>query len=390
MSFENWEYETAKSWEEVWAVPCLALTTRPSPTGSWPESLTQPGTWGSYSGIGPMQITECDFHAYRMKMVPCNTWLLLRQVITMQVADHLRKGSQTLQAWTQLLSKQLAACANTLYGWREEVELLRGSVLMTTAQQLISGDDLASMDDYKVLATQLTGRCSQYLPASHFFQVLGTLYLVSNLAQHITTYAMAGMIPAKKDGVDISFYNRLAGLQQASYDSHMLGVWQDVMQQMEPGSLMQQHAQQPFCLIPPSAINSLLQVGLRVLGSEHGGSSGGGGIVGAAGAAGTLEGGAVYEGQESFVAMLFNGGPHVVRRYDSFWRASLLYAVAKRHPKAEAGLVQQALERLLSPYNTKSTKAMPIEALLVVLEPHLCPASPSTAPALLPEELPIQ
>ncbi|GFH27174.1 hypothetical protein HaLaN_25450, partial [Haematococcus lacustris] len=32
---------------------------------------------------------------------------------------------------------------------------------------------------------------------------------------------------------------------------------------------------------------------------------------------------------------------------------------------------------------------MPLEALLVVLEPHLCPASPSASPAPLPEELPI-
>ncbi|GFH14881.1 hypothetical protein HaLaN_11013 [Haematococcus lacustris] len=55
--------------------------------------------------------------------------------------------------------------------WEEEVELLRGTVLMTTAQQLLTGDDIASLDEYKVLASQLTGRCSRYLPASHFFQV---------------------------------------------------------------------------------------------------------------------------------------------------------------------------------------------------------------------------
>ncbi|GFH09728.1 hypothetical protein HaLaN_04923, partial [Haematococcus lacustris] len=311
----------------------------------------------------------------------------------MQAADYLRRGSQKLQAWTQLVPKQLAACTNTLYGWREEVELLRGSVLMTTAQQLLAGDDIASMDDYKVLASQLTGRCSQYLPASHFFQVLGTLYLVSNLAQHITTFAMAGMIPFKKDGKDISFLSCLEGPQRAPSNPYMLGVWQAVMQQLEPGKLMQQQALQPFCLIPPSAINSLLRLGLRALASEHGGSSSsGGGAVGAAGAAGILEGGAVGERQDSFVAMLFNGGPHIVGRYDSFWRASLLYAVAKRHPEAEAGLVKQALERLLSSYNALSTKAMlmPLEALLVVLEPHLCPASPTTATAPLPEELPIQ
>ncbi|KAJ9526375.1 hypothetical protein QJQ45_009845 [Haematococcus lacustris] len=303
----------------------------------------------------------------------------------------------SLQELDQVLEQQARlrlqeAHLKTLYGWREELELLRGSVLMTTTQLLISGDDIASMDGYKVLASQLTGRCSQYLPASHFFQVLGTLYLVSNLAQHLTTYAMAGMIHAKKDGKDISFYNRLAGPQQASSRPHMLGVWQAVMQQLEPGKLMQQQAQQPFCLIPPSSVNSLLRLGLRALGSEHDGSRGGARAVGASGAAGTLEGGAVGKGQESFVAMLCNGGPHVVGRYDSFWRASLLYAVAKRHPEAEAGLVQQALRRLLVPYNAKSMKAMsmPLEALLVVLEPHLCPASPNTATAPLPEELPIQ
>ncbi|GFH33338.1 hypothetical protein HaLaN_32695, partial [Haematococcus lacustris] len=164
------------------------------------------------------------------------------------------------------------------------------------------------------------------------------------------------------------------------------------MQHLEPGRLMQQHALQPLCLIPPTVINSLLQLGLRALSSEHGGSSSGGDVVGAAGAAGILEGGAVGERQDSFIAMLFNGGPHVVGRYDSLWRASLLYAVVKRHPQADAGLVKQALGRLLESYNATSTKAMfmPLEALLVVLEPHLCPASPNTAPAPLPEELPIQ
>ncbi|GFH13085.1 hypothetical protein HaLaN_08894, partial [Haematococcus lacustris] len=386
------EYKDARSWEEVWAVPCLALTTRPSPTGSWPESLTQPRTWGSISSLHPMQIIDYGFHASHMKMVPCNTWLLLRQVITVQAAGFPFIGGRTLQSWTQLLLKQLAACANTLYGWRKEVELLRGSLLMTTAEQLVLGDDIASMDDYTVLACQLTGRCSQYLPASHFFQVLGTLYLVSNLAQHITTFAMAGMILAKEDGAQLSYYNCLAGPPQASSATHMLGIWQDIMQQLEPGRLMQQQALQPFCLIPPSAINSLLRLGLRALGSEHGGSSSSGGAVGAARAAGTLEGGAVGKGHDSFIAMLFNGGPQVVGRYDSFWRASLLYAVAKRHPEAEAGLLQQALERLLVSYNAMSIKAivMPLEALLVVLEPHLCPASPNTAPAPLPEELPIQ
>ncbi|GFH32864.1 hypothetical protein HaLaN_32153, partial [Haematococcus lacustris] len=65
-----------------------------------------------------------------------------------EAADCLLIGDQPLKSWTQLLPKQLAACANTLYGWREEVELLRGTLLMTTAQQLISGDDLASSDDY--------------------------------------------------------------------------------------------------------------------------------------------------------------------------------------------------------------------------------------------------
>ncbi|KAL6758508.1 hypothetical protein V8C86DRAFT_1467827 [Haematococcus lacustris] len=386
------ELAKAGSWEEVWAVPCLALITRPSPTGSWPESLTQPRTWGSVTGLNPMHISVCIFYASRMKVVPCNTWLLLRQVITEQATHFSWEANQPLQAWTQMLPKQLAACANTLYGWREQVELLRGTMLMTTAQQRISSDEIASLDDYKVLASQLTGRCSQYLPPSHFFQVLGTLYLVSNLPQHLTTYAMAGMIPAKEDGVDLSLYSDFEEPQQALISPRMLGVWQAVMQQLEPGRLMQQQGQQPFCLIPPSAINSLLQLGLRALGSEHGGSSSGGGVVRAAGEAGTLERGAVGQGQDSFVAMLFNGGPHVVGRYDSFWRASLLYAVAKRHPEAEAGLVQQALERLLLPYGAKSTKAMlmPLEALLVVLEPHLCPASPNTSPAPLPEELPIQ
>ncbi|KAL6749367.1 hypothetical protein V8C86DRAFT_1015232 [Haematococcus lacustris] len=204
---------------------------------------------------------------------------------------------------------------------------------------------------------------------------------------------MVNRIPAKKDGVDLSLYSDFEEPQQALISPRMLGVWQAVMQQLEPGRLMQQQGQQTFCLIPPNAINNLLQLGLRALGSEHGGSSsGGGGAVGAARAAGTLEGGAVYKGQESFAAMLFNGGPHIVGRYDSFWRASLLYAVAKRHPEAEAGLVQQALERLLSPCNPKSTKAMfmPLEALLVVVEPHLCPASPNAAPTSLPEELPIR
>ncbi|KAL6758531.1 hypothetical protein V8C86DRAFT_1468559 [Haematococcus lacustris] len=234
------EYQTAKSWEEVWAVPCLALTTRPSPTGSWPESLTRPGTWGSYSGIGPMQMIECDVYASCMKMVPCNTWLLLRQVITVQAAGFPSIGGRPLQSWTQLLPKQLAACANTLYGWHEEVELLRGSVLMTTAQQLISGDDLASMDDYKVLASQLTGRCSQYLPASHFFQVLGILYLVScSFPQHITTYAMAGRIPEKEDGVDLSLYSCFDGPQKAFGSPRMLGTWQKIMQH---GCLARCHA----------------------------------------------------------------------------------------------------------------------------------------------------
>ncbi|GFH21679.1 hypothetical protein HaLaN_19032, partial [Haematococcus lacustris] len=91
--------------------------------------------------------------------------------------------------------------------------------------------------------------------------------------------------------------------------------------------------------------------------------------------------------------MLFNGGPHVVGRYDSFWRASLLYAVAKRHLEAEAGLVKQALERLMAAASTalaSGDELMPLEALLVVVEPHLSPASPTTSPAPLPEELPIK
>ncbi|KAJ9511459.1 hypothetical protein QJQ45_029878 [Haematococcus lacustris] len=280
----------------------------------------------------------------------------VKPAVPAQAAGFPFIGGRPLQSWTQLLLKRLAACANTLYGWREEVELLRGSMLMTTAQQLVSGDDLASMDGYKVLAYQLTGRCSQYLPASHFHQVRAAGSACFTLFHHgsVAVYELCG-----------GYWAQLWAVQQAL---------------------------QPFCLIPPNTINSLLQLGLRALGSEHCGSSRGGGVVGAAGAAGTLEGGAVYKGQESFAAMLFNGGPHVVGRYDSFWRASLLYAVAKRHPEAEAGLVQQALERLLSPCNTKSTKAMfmPLEALLVVVEPHLCPASPTTAPAPLPEELPIK
>ncbi|KAL6758500.1 hypothetical protein V8C86DRAFT_2593386 [Haematococcus lacustris] len=40
---------------------------------------------------------------------------------------------------------------------------------------------------------------------------------------------------------------------------------------------------------------------------------------------------------------LFSGGPHVVGRYESLWLTSLLNAVVKRHPEAEAGLVQQTL-----------------------------------------------
>ncbi|GFH14882.1 hypothetical protein HaLaN_11014 [Haematococcus lacustris] len=46
---------------------------------------------------------------------------------------------------------------------------------------------------------------------------------------------------------------------------------------------------------------------------------------------------------------------------------------------------------LLASYNATSinTMLMPLEALLVVLEPHLCPASPSASQAPLPEELPI-
>ncbi|KAL6749369.1 hypothetical protein V8C86DRAFT_2850093 [Haematococcus lacustris] len=399
------ELFTAESWEEVWAVPCLAVTTRPSPTGSWPESLTECTSWASKVSLGSRH-AKCCKYTNDEGLAPRNVWILLRRTVLGQVgvideedimlyAGSASRTVAPLQSWNQLLPKQLTACANTLYGWREEVELLRGSVLMITAQKKISGTVNAPLAKCKVLAAQLAGRCSQYLPASHFFQVLGTLYLMScSLPQHSATFAMTGRIPALPHQPPILYDGVcFAGPEPTETDITKLGTWQHALEAMKPGSMMHQQGQQPFCLVPPSAINSLLQLGLRALDSEHGGSSNGGDAVGAAGAAGMLEGGFAGEGQESFITMLFNGGPHVVGRYDSFWRASLLYAVAKRHPEAEAGLVKQALERLMAAASTalaSGDELMPLEALLVVVEPHLSPASPTTSPAPLPEELPIK